>query len=294
MSAMVIKDYETSIRAKVEWIDPKKAIKLLETVEDNRRVKQATVSFYAHEIRTGQWVVNGQGIIIDEDGRMIDGQHRCWSVVETGTGVPILVVRGVSRDVFDTLDTGMVRSTEDVVGISFDMTGTRHARALAVAGRSLMCMNSKNPQYNAMGANRRFTHREVTDYVRDHKTLLDSVEWILSFPSRGLPMSVGSLVAMHTEMCKLDFDVANDFMQKVITGQNLQHGDAELVLREVFASRDKRRQKWTALERTRMLAKAWNARARGGLITQRNVRLRVDEPRFIPLRRPRSSLDSIA
>jgi hypothetical protein len=68
----------------VEMITPQKAVEILDTKNfNNRPVSQFTVDRYAQEMKAGRWKLNGEPIIFGKSGRLIDGQHLCWSGEET-------------------------------------------------------------------------------------------------------------------------------------------------------------------------------------------------------------------
>lgn len=94
-------------------ITPELAAAWLERNTDNRRVAQARVDQYASEMRDGRWRSTHQGIAFDEDGRLADGQHRLWAIIESGVTVTMPVFRGISREAMLCIDTGRPRSDAD-------------------------------------------------------------------------------------------------------------------------------------------------------------------------------------
>ena len=83
-----------------EMIGPEKAIEYLtHNTKNYRRIKQAVVKRYAKSMQMGRWEKNGEPIIFDEDGNLLDGQHRLSAVVKSGCFVVMFVIRGIGRDV---------------------------------------------------------------------------------------------------------------------------------------------------------------------------------------------------
>lgn len=97
-----------------ETITPAIATKYLETMDGNRSVRQTRVDFYAAQMRAGLWRKVPQGIIFDSAGRLVDGQHRMWAIVESGCAVVMYVHRGMSPEDVAALDTGLIRGFADV------------------------------------------------------------------------------------------------------------------------------------------------------------------------------------
>lgn len=81
----------------------------------NRKIRQATVDIYADDMSNGRWKENGETIKITSDDRLIDGQHRLHAIIRSGKPQELLIVRGISPDVVDTIDTGLKRSLENAL-----------------------------------------------------------------------------------------------------------------------------------------------------------------------------------
>lgn len=121
-------------RAEWESITPDLAAKILERNTANRTLSQGLVDRYAAEMRRDAWDEdNGETIKIAADGTVVDGQHRLWAVVESGRTIRFLVVRGVDRDSFQTIDIGKARTAGDLVGIAGIPSGNQVAAGAMIA-----------------------------------------------------------------------------------------------------------------------------------------------------------------
>lgn len=78
--------------------------------ESNRDLQQATVDRYVRILKHGQWKMTGQGIIVSKSGKMIDGQHRCWAIFDSGITADMMVTFGIDEDASRDIDCGAVRS----------------------------------------------------------------------------------------------------------------------------------------------------------------------------------------
>lgn len=108
-----------AIKSKIKKITPEYAQKLLKKTEEagivNRKVNQRTVDMYVKALRAGKWKLNGEDIKLDENGYVIDGQHRLLACVKSGIPMETCFKTGVPRDSFDTIDCGRVRNGNQVL-----------------------------------------------------------------------------------------------------------------------------------------------------------------------------------
>lgn len=114
-----------------ELITPQMAQEMLSHNTTNRAASKRHVDFYADIMKSGEWELNGEAIKFAKDGSLLDGQHRLMAVVESDTPVLFLVVRGLDKEVFKTLDTGKKRSDCDV----FSIAGVKNYTCLAAIVR---------------------------------------------------------------------------------------------------------------------------------------------------------------
>lgn len=95
-------------------ITPDGAMSVLEKRSDgNRRIKQRQVSKIRRAIERGEWEENGQTIVLDQYGWLLDGQHRLFAIMEAEQSVRALVVWGVTRAAQHSIDGGTARSPSD-------------------------------------------------------------------------------------------------------------------------------------------------------------------------------------
>lgn len=94
----------------LETISPKQARDYLAKAFVARKPDIRVVGAYAQTMRDGAWVVNGQPIIFDTEGRLIDGVQRLTACVEAETSFATLVARGVHGDTLHTIDQHRARS----------------------------------------------------------------------------------------------------------------------------------------------------------------------------------------
>ena len=112
-------------------ITPEIACELLEANRFNRPLSQLLVNRIAAQIRAGKWRYNGDTIKVSTTLDVLDGQHRLWAITEAKRPVETLVVFGIDREAFDTIDTlRKYRGAADTVALE---GAVRHRAIVAAA-----------------------------------------------------------------------------------------------------------------------------------------------------------------
>lgn len=103
------------VTATLEEITPLTAREYLDhNYEGNRKKSKTRINRYKNVMGRRRWRLTHEGIAFDEDGKLIDGQHRLEGVVESGEPIPCLVVRGLPTEVYEALGRPMMRRIDDV------------------------------------------------------------------------------------------------------------------------------------------------------------------------------------
>lgn len=112
-------------------LTPELATKLLEGNRLNRPLRDLHVKRIAAQIASGKWKFNGDTIKVADDGDVLDGQHRLWAVIEANRAIETIVVYGIERDAFATIDTlRQTRTGGDVIALA---GAERHRNTIAMA-----------------------------------------------------------------------------------------------------------------------------------------------------------------
>lgn len=100
-----------NVAISIETITPEVAEKMLQTNVGNRDLISSVAVTKA--IENDEWELNGATIVFDENGNLIDGQHRLTACIKTGKPIVTIVVRGIKRSAQITMDTGVKRRLRD-------------------------------------------------------------------------------------------------------------------------------------------------------------------------------------
>lgn len=160
--AMLPKSKET---LKTVKITPELATSLLERNGLNRPLNDQHVRRIADQIRSGKWRFNGDTIKIADTNDVLDGQHRLWAIIEARTAVETILVTGIAREAFATIDTlRRPRSGADVLALN-----GAHLHRNAIAGALTWLMRWQRgiiPNYRA--PKNRIENSDIEDMFRSH------------------------------------------------------------------------------------------------------------------------------
>lgn len=216
------------IRSQVKEITPVMAAKLLENANGNRNVSQARVRFLADRMLAGEWELNGETIILSDEQRLLDGQHRLHAVLRSGISIPALVVTGVPSAVMDTLGQVKPRSASDY----FSIQNVPNASLAAAATRVIRAYEDGA----FLDGGHTYDGYSVHDMYATYESRSDAIQAsILAVrPSFNIVSSPGLAVAMHYENAVLDSAKADAFWAGVGSGANLSEDSPQLRLRNKF------------------------------------------------------------
>lgn len=123
------KQYGISIG--IETVTPEMASRWLADRAKNRKIRDKVVARYAADMRAGKWKLTHQGLAFNSEGKLIDGQQRLTAIVESGTALPFIIVRGI--DDILAIDTHRARFMSDIIGLQSSMHVTIKTTAIANA-----------------------------------------------------------------------------------------------------------------------------------------------------------------
>lgn len=124
---------------------------------NNRALSKSRVRAYAADMVAGQWHLSDQPISFDEEGRLVNGQHRLEAVILSRKEVNFLVVRGVAKEAMLVIDSGKRRTTDE----QFRITGRQWPRGAGATVRRI----HQGIEYRAARA---LTDSEVTTWLDRH------------------------------------------------------------------------------------------------------------------------------
>lgn len=156
------------MRSETKTISPGEAAELLTENRSNRPLSKSVVNGFAEAMRRGEWKLTHQGIAFDENGNLVDGQHRLTAIVESGVPVETLVFREVGSDTFDVLDAGRKRNAADALSIA----GEKSTLLLASMIR-IVWLYTNRPDSSWSGGNATVTTPQVLETLEKYPKIRD-------------------------------------------------------------------------------------------------------------------------
>jgi hypothetical protein len=133
------------MKTTIKEITPQWAKQILETRNPhNRRVSERFVDKLARDISNGAFVTTHQGIAFNENGDLLDGQHRLAAVVMANKSITLPVTTGIpaafklngsSINTFELIDGGRSRGT----GAMLQMAGYTNGNKVAASVKIAIC-----------------------------------------------------------------------------------------------------------------------------------------------------------
>lgn len=118
-------------RSEVTKVTPDLAIKWLEKNKHNRPLRESVVEKYAKDMREGRWGLSHQGIAIDPEGNILDGQHRLWAILSAQVPIEFVVFWDVDPEAQQYIDQGLSRTAVDVLRLGGDERANTYRLAVA-------------------------------------------------------------------------------------------------------------------------------------------------------------------
>lgn len=119
------------MKVTVEVITPQLAAEMLNGNTRNRKLRQSVVDRYAAEMKAGRWLETHQGIAINCDGTLLDGQHRLAAIAQSGISQKMVVTRGVPSASQIAMDDHAKRSPSDSISLDRGVAVTAMTVAIA-------------------------------------------------------------------------------------------------------------------------------------------------------------------
>ncbi|MBT9373203.1 hypothetical protein [Rhizobium sp. CSW-27] len=247
---------EREVFSVVVDMTPDLAARLLSTNEDNRPLRiegpKRSVRAYADAMRRGEWLLNGEAIIVSRGGVLNDGQHRLNAVIGSAATVPMVLTFGVDRDSRHTVDQGAARTPGNILS----MYGEKRTNALATAISFVWLYDGQRVAGNYPSPEEMMDTLDSNPAIRDALSATDKL-------ARQFQLSKGYIAGAAYVCGRTRQNVLDSFLHALTTGIGLDSDrDPVFVLRKRFMNhlaQTRRGNRMVALEQAAVFIKAFNA-----------------------------------
>ncbi len=209
-------------------LTPKMASEWLSKMKHNRRLRSSQVDFLTEIILNEDFILSTDPVMFDQEGNLVNGQHRCWACVMADKPIQVRVLYDVTPEEVAVIDTNISRDYRD---------------AAHYAGAEASIMNGALAKMMVMGPmtkRRKIPHSITRDWYEFYKDGIDFANRL-----RGSNRIAGTkpwTVSMTTAMARAYYSEEPEqlerFAKVVATGQKEFDSDrAAVTLRDTVLTK---------------------------------------------------------
>lgn len=211
------------MNARIINLTPQVAGELLKKNKHNRKPSEKQINFYVNQMRSGLWKENGEAIIVGNDDKIKDGQHRLLAVIKANYSYRVPLITDVDSSAMDTIDTGKNRSLQDIISLNgyaypnqkakiakLILASSHKSKSSGVGKQGVMFSSDKTSVSNSAGL----------DYVIENNDFLNKILKMAHQISSKSPNTVISVA-----------DLA--FIAYMLVGYDLENEDIRGFLKEL-------------------------------------------------------------
>ena len=241
---LVTKTIETHHR----HITPEEAKYILEHMNiNNRRLNREYVNLLVRNIRSNEWELDGSPIKISNTGVLIDGQHRLHACVITGQPIETLIVTGLPNSAFGVVDTNRPRTG----AMYLEHQGIKNAAAIQAAIKTITYYKTRGSR-----SLQKLSPKTISTVYHKYTGLQESCAKYKNAASGLARPSV--VVGLHYLMSLVDPMLADDYMDGITKGMNLEDTEPAFVIRKKLLKLRFEKTHLTQQQQMSLVIKGWN------------------------------------
>ena len=240
---------EHQVTVEIGEYGPEFAENYLKKIIINRPLNKANINKLVKEIEAGRYMLNGDAFRYDRNGNAADGAHTAQAIVETGSSIPRLVIRGLDPTAFRTIDRGAKRKLSD----DLNLEGIDYSREVAAAARLAYALEIRSGQ----PSHKDMTDSEVFEYFKKNPELAEYAKTHALKDKSLVPPSV--VAAFHYLFAKKDKELADTFITQLVTGANISIDSGLCILRKVLVDNITAKRKLKKVYVLAYIIKCWNS-----------------------------------
>lgn len=256
-------------------LTPELATELLERNGLNRPLSDQHVSRIARQIKAGKWRFNGDTIKIADSEDVLDGQHRLWAVIEAKQPVETLIVYGIPREAFATIDTlRKPRSGSDVLALN----GAHHYRPAISGALQWLIRWQRKTLLDFRNPKNRVENADIEEMFASHGGIVTAAERATKLRRVFNP---SMLTFLYYVMVNRNPDLAERMMRTLEYPSAVESNDPFFCLRAYFVSDHQRTKQ--PLTTIALAIKAANAAYKNQTVQILNWRSQGERPEPFPV-----------
>lgn len=275
-----------AMNAEVRLITPAIAEAFLNTMKHNRKLSTRNVTNLAEQMKTGLWKYDESPIRFNEEGNLIDGQHRMWALIEAEYSAEFLVLTGIEQAAMATMDTGKRRSFSDILSLEDGDIPQITSVAAATQAAYRWENGGRGSGLTAGGGTTSVPNAVLLEFFRDNRQrLIDVTRLANSATKRVRGLSQSTLALAYWVLEGIDAADAVYFFDHLASGVGLNEGSPILALRgylERATQGADLRAKLPLDLGLALVIKAWNAYREGSPIRVMTYRRGGSNPEAFP------------
>lgn len=257
---------EQEVTTAIVDVTPEIALDYLGKNPNNRAVKPAKVAKYARDMAANNWPMTGESIKFDDAGNLLDGQHRCLAVIQSGATVRMLVVQNVKREAQDYMDTGSARTAADAL----KMHGVKQNALVSAAVKIAICWETGQLRNSMVSRLEEVSHADVFKWLDRNPGFYDVVPFAASL-RHSIPARPSVIAFTVWEASKIDTEAAQRFFSDLAEMRTDGIGDPRRTLLNRLNNAKAARQRVEMSTEVYAVFRAWNAWRAGEKLHQIKV-----------------------
>lgn len=221
----------------------------------NRNIRPMKLAQLVSDIKGGNFKLNGETIIFDDEGVLMDGQHRLRACMDTGVSIIVLTAFAFPKGAMGTVDQGASRKASDVLAIDGEVS----ASTLAAVARMVVAYEANEGKSFANSS--AISRGSVIDAVAIYPDIADSVKWQSHHQRLFSGIATGSVFAFcHFILAqRYSREAVEYYLERVIVGDELRVGQPAFSARRRLMASGKK----TAAFSVEVILRAWLSHLRG-------------------------------
>lgn len=217
----------------------------------NRPPRKLKIQQYASDMEEGRWNFCADPIVFDEEGNLINGQHRMHAQIKTNMAQNWVVIRKAPKETQNTMDAGVLRSAADTLHFA----GEDNAQLMAAVARLV-----NHIKKGTLGGSRYNTgNEEILRVVQDNPGIRRSTEMAAKAKGGMTPIAPSVLGAAHWMIRQSNTAAeADTFLHRLSTLAGEEEGSPLLALSRRVNELKRNQVRVHARDLLTLVIKAWN------------------------------------